>query len=101
MSSLPLRDALSHAHRHKETDDADPADAADREGGADIFTGDAWIDVIARGEEASRMRVSVVRFAPGARNAWHSHAVGQTPHVTEGIGRIQARGGRRAMEASR
>ena len=39
------------------------------------------------------MRVNVVRFAPRARNAWHMHAVGQTLHVTEGIGRIQARGG--------
>jgi quercetin dioxygenase-like cupin family protein len=35
----------------------------------------------------------VVRFAPGARNAWDAHAVGQTLHVTEGVGRIQARGG--------
>jgi quercetin dioxygenase-like cupin family protein len=35
----------------------------------------------------------VVRFAPGARNAWHSHALGQTLHVTEGIGLIQSRGG--------
>ena len=34
-----------------------------------------------------------MRFAPGARNAWHAHAVGQTVHVTEGVGRIQARGG--------
>jgi quercetin dioxygenase-like cupin family protein len=33
-----------------------------------------------------------VRFAPGARNAWHSHAVGQTVHVTEGVGLIQSRG---------
>jgi quercetin dioxygenase-like cupin family protein len=62
---------------------------------ADIahFTGDAWFDVIAHGEEPSRVRVNVVRFAPGARNAWHAHAVGQTVHVTEGLGRIQARGG--------
>ena len=54
------------------------------------FTGDAWYDVIARGEEPSRVRVSVVRFAPGARNAWHAHTVGQTIHVTEGLGRTQA-----------
>ena len=60
--------------------------------GSDRFVGDAWIDVIVRGEEPSRVRVSVVRFAPGARNGWHSHAVGQTLHVTEGVGRIQARG---------
>ena len=33
------------------------------------------------------------RFAPGARNAWHAHALGQTLHVTEGIGLIQSRGG--------
>jgi quercetin dioxygenase-like cupin family protein len=59
---------------------------------AETFTGDAWFDVIARGEEPSRIRVSVVRFAPGARNAWHAHAVGQTVHVTEGVGLIQARG---------
>jgi quercetin dioxygenase-like cupin family protein len=61
--------------------------------GSDRFTGDAWFDVIARGEPPSRVRVNVVRFAPGARNAWHAHAVGQTVHVTEGIGRIQSRGG--------
>lgn len=59
---------------------------------AETFIGDAWFDVIARGEEPSRVRVSVVRFAPGARNAWHAHAVGQTVHVTEGLGRIQSRG---------
>jgi hypothetical protein len=29
---------------------------------AETFTGDAWFDVIARGEEPSRIRVSVVRF---------------------------------------
>jgi quercetin dioxygenase-like cupin family protein len=60
---------------------------------AETFVGDAWYDVIARGEPPSRVRVNVVRFAPGARNAWHAHAVGQTVHVTEGVGRIGARGG--------
>jgi quercetin dioxygenase-like cupin family protein len=60
---------------------------------AETFVGDAWIDLLVRGEEPSRIRVSVVRFAPGARNAWHAHALGQTLHVTEGIGRVQARGG--------
>jgi quercetin dioxygenase-like cupin family protein len=59
----------------------------------ETFTGDAWFDVIAQGQEPSRIRVSMVRFAPGARNAWHAHAMGQTVHVTEGVGRIQARGG--------
>ena len=37
---------------------------------------------------------SVVRFAPGARNAWHAHAVGQTLHVIRGHRPAsQARGG--------
>src|SRR5690349_12389042 len=59
---------------------------------AENFTGDVWYDVIARGESPSRIRVSVVRFAPGSRNGWHAHAMGQTLHVTEGVGRVQARG---------
>ena len=59
---------------------------------AETFTGDAWFDVIVRGDDPSRLRVSVVRFAPGARNAWHAHAVGQTVYVTEGVGLIQSRG---------
>jgi quercetin dioxygenase-like cupin family protein len=49
--------------------------------------------VIVRGEPPSRVRVSVVRFAPGARNAWHAHSVGQTLHVIDGVGRTQSRGG--------
>jgi quercetin dioxygenase-like cupin family protein len=59
---------------------------------AETFTGDAWYDVIVRGESPSRVRVNIVRFAPGARNAWHAHAEGQTVHVTEGCGLIQSRG---------
>ena len=59
----------------------------------ETFAGDAYIDRIVIGEPPSRVRATVVRFAPGARNAWHVHALGQTVHVTEGVGRIQARGG--------
>ena len=60
---------------------------------SETFTGDAWFDVIAKGEEPSRIRVSLVRFAPSARNAWHAHAVGQTVHVLDGLGMIQSKGG--------
>ena len=45
----------------------------------------------ARRRRASASASSGSRRAPGTR--WHSHAVGQTVHVTEGVGRIQARGG--------
>ena len=33
-----------------------------------------------------------MRFTPGARSACHSHQGGQTLHVTEGRGLVQARG---------
>jgi quercetin dioxygenase-like cupin family protein len=62
------------------------------EGSEKMFTGHVYFDVIIKGEEPSRVRVNSVHFTPGARTAWHSHAVGQTLHVTEGIGLAQARG---------
>lgn len=62
-------------------------------GPAEWFTGDVYFDVIAKGEEPSRLRVNRVRFPPSARTAWHRHAVGQTLHVTEGFGLVQSRGG--------
>jgi quercetin dioxygenase-like cupin family protein len=58
------------------------------------FTGDVYVDPIAtRKPEPSRMVVSRVRFTPGARTAWHSHAQGQTLHITEGIALIGTRDG--------
>jgi quercetin dioxygenase-like cupin family protein len=62
-------------------------------GPAQMFSGDVWFDVIVKGEEPSRVRVNTVRFAPCARTAWHTHAHGQTLHVTDGVGLIQSRGG--------
>ena len=32
---------------------------------ADLFAGDVWFDVIAAGALPSRLRVNLVRFAPG------------------------------------
>ncbi|OZF25701.1 cupin [Rhodococcus sp. 14-2496-1d] len=62
-------------------------------GPSEKFTGDVWIDVLTRGEGDMPLRVSVVRFTPGSRNAWHNHIHGQTLYVTEGIGLVQSRGG--------
>lgn len=57
------------------------------------FTGDVWLDPIAAPQEkGQRMVVSLVRFAPGARTAWHSHARGQTLHVVSGVAWVQSRG---------
>lgn len=61
-------------------------------GPGEWFTGEVWIDSIARGREPSRLNVSAVRFSPGARTAWHSHNGGQTLYVTDGRGLVQARG---------
>lgn len=60
---------------------------------ADWFTGDVWWDVIHAGHEPSRMRVNLVRFAPGARTHWHSHVLGQTLHVVSGVALIGTRDG--------
>jgi quercetin dioxygenase-like cupin family protein len=62
-------------------------------GPADWFTGAVYIDSVATPSEPYRVQASSVHFAPGARTAWHSHPLGQTIHVTEGIGRAQRRGG--------
>jgi quercetin dioxygenase-like cupin family protein len=59
-------------------------------GPPDRFTGDVWFDILGSG---STLRVNLVRFAPGARTAWHSHANGQTLHVADGRGLVQSRGG--------
>ena len=61
-------------------------------GPAEWFTGEVWIDAIARGMEPSRVRVNAVHFSPGARTAWHSHGLGQTLYVTDGFGHVQTRG---------
>ena len=39
------------------------------------------------------MLANLVHFMPGARTAWHSHPLGQSLFVTEGIGLCQRRGG--------
>lgn len=58
------------------------------------FTGDVWVDSIATPQQlVQRMVVGRARFAPGARTAWHSHANGQTLHITAGVALIGTRDG--------
>lgn len=59
---------------------------------AEWFTGDVWWDAIYQGEEPSRARLYLVRFAPCARTDWHSHALGQTLHIVSGVALVQSRG---------
>lgn len=61
---------------------------------AEYFTGDVYIDPIAPRKSApSRMIASLVRFTPGARTAWHSHVLGQTLHITDGVALLGTRDG--------
>lgn len=62
-------------------------------GPAEWFTGDVYIDAVASEPAQSRVQANLVRFAPGARTAWHTHPLGQAIYVTEGVGLCQKRGG--------
>jgi quercetin dioxygenase-like cupin family protein len=59
-------------------------------GPSEWFTGTVWFTDVSGG---GRVSLGRVHFAPGARTAWHSHPQGQTLHVTEGVARVQDRGG--------
>jgi quercetin dioxygenase-like cupin family protein len=61
-------------------------------GPADWFTGTVYIDTVA-GSAGSTLNAASVHFTPGARTAWHTHPLGQTIWVTEGIGLCQREGG--------
>jgi quercetin dioxygenase-like cupin family protein len=58
------------------------------------FTGDVWLTPVVLPHEAGqRTTVGLVRFAPGARTAWHSHARGQYLHVVSGTALVGTRDG--------
>lgn len=67
--------------------------AATRRGNPDWFTGTVWQDPIVEAPDPARIRGVRVAFEPGARTAWHTHPLGQTLHVVDGVGRVQAWGG--------
>lgn len=60
---------------------------------AAAFTGDVYVNPIHTAHEPSRLIASLVRFTPGARTHWHSHALGQTLHCTDGEGLVVSRDG--------
>jgi quercetin dioxygenase-like cupin family protein len=57
------------------------------------FTGDVYIDAVAAAPAPARVQANLVHFTPGARTHWHTHPLGQTIYVTEGLGLCQRRGG--------
>jgi quercetin dioxygenase-like cupin family protein len=60
---------------------------------AERFTGDVYLNLIQTPEEPARLTAGLVRFTPGARTNWHSHALGQTLYITDGIGLAGTRDG--------
>ncbi len=60
---------------------------------AEHFTGDVYLTPIFSGDGTSRLVVGLVRFTPGARTNWHSHANGQLLVCTEGVGLVVTRDG--------
>ena len=63
------------------------------EGPAEYFTGKATITGQFQREPPSRITGAIVHFEPGARTNWHTHPLGQTLIVTEGVGWTQIEGG--------
>ena len=52
----------------------------------DRFMGDVYVDGITVHDAG--VVAAFVHFTPGARNAWHTHATGQTLHCTGGYGLV-------------
>ncbi|WP_210528057.1 (R)-mandelonitrile lyase [Rubellimicrobium arenae] len=65
------------------------------QGPSEWFTGRVRIDPLFPAEPPSRMAGNLVTFEPGARTAWHTHPLGQTLIVTQGLGWVQREGGPR------
>ena len=51
------------------------------------FTGDVYLNPVFSDDDAPLV-VGLVRFTPGARTNWHSHANGQLLVCTDGVGLI-------------
>lgn len=68
-----------------------PGFAPSTKGSAEWFTGAVRIDSPFSGSGA--LACATVTFEPGARTAWHSHPLGQTILITQGLGWVQRDGG--------
>ena len=72
---------------------ATPSSGTSAVGPSDWFTGTVYIDGIRNPDDQSAIGCAHVRFTPGARTVWHTHPMGQTLYVTDGIGLVASRGG--------
>ena len=63
-----------------------------RKGPSDWFTGAVRIDPLIETELPARLQGALVTFEAGSRTAWHTHPLGQTLIVTQGLGLAQVWG---------
>jgi quercetin dioxygenase-like cupin family protein len=70
------------------------------QGPEQFFTGRVTIRGQFSRDEPSRVAGAIVTFEPGARTAWHSHPLGQTLVVTDGVGWIQVQDGPKLVFAA-
>ena len=59
------------------------------------FTGAVRIDGLFAADQGRRASAATVTFEPGARTHWHTHPLGQTLLITQGLGWVQREGGGR------
>ncbi len=89
MTVLSLSMAAAHAQ-------ADPTLKITRHGAqpaaqgpAANFTGSVRVESRFAADAPARVGGGLVTFEPGARTAWHTHPLGQTLIVTQGVGWVQ------------
>ena len=61
-------------------------------GNPEWFTGTVRVDPLFQAAAPARVGGAKVTFEPGARTAWHTHPLGQTLIVTDGLGLVQREG---------
>ncbi len=62
-------------------------------GSAEYFAGSVRIEPLFQAPAPARVAAVSVTFEAGARTAWHTHPLGQTLIVTQGLGLAQREGG--------
>jgi quercetin dioxygenase-like cupin family protein len=62
-------------------------------GPPEYFSGAVRIERLIQTDAPARAAAASVTFEPGARTAWHTHPLGQTLIITEGLGWAQREGG--------
>ena len=61
-------------------------------GPAEWFTGSVRVEPLNTAPAPARVACASVTFEPGARTVWHTHPLGQTLVVTDGLGWAQLEG---------